>query len=147
MADERHDRQADHRRAVQQQDDRQQDDRQQDDQQRADHQVTAPEQAGPLGEDHQDTAPLAAGRTRQDDPHAQHVERVARLIARRLRAPGGELFTLLDADRLNDSAGWTYRYVTPSGNVVRAEGVSLPSDALFEAWKLAQALANDTVAA
>ena len=97
--------------------------------------------------DDQDTAPLATGPARQDDQHAQHVERVARQLARRLQAPGGELFTLVDADRLNDTAGWSYRYVTPSGNVVRAQAVSLPSDALLEAWRLAQTLAREGVAA
>ena len=106
------------------------------------------EQAG-----REDTAPLPNGAARQDGQRAehgeraQHVERVARLIARRLRSPGGELFSLLDADRLNDTTGWTYRYVTPSGNVVRAQAVSLPSDALLEAWKLAERLAREGVAA
>lgn len=95
----------------------------------------------------QDTERLTAGAARQDDQRARHVGRVARLIARRLQAPGGELFTLLDADRLNDTTGWTYRYVTPSGNVVRAQAVSLPSDALLEAWRLAERLAREGVAA
>ena len=95
----------------------------------------------------QDTALLATGPARHDDRRAQHVERVARLIARRLLAPGGELFTLADAVRLNDTTGWSYRYVTPSGNVVRAQAVSLPSDALLEAWKLAESLAREGVAA
>ena len=108
----------------------------------ADDQLVDRRQADP-----RDTAPLAADAARQDDRRAFHVERVARLIARRLRSPGGELFTLLDADRLNDTTGWTYRYVTPSGNVVRAQAVSLPSDALFDAWKLAERLAREGVAA
>ena len=109
---------------------------------RVEHQQPDRQQAG-----QGDTAPLAPDVSRQDDRRAFHVERVARLIARRLRSPGGELFTLLDADRLNDATGWTYRYVTPSGNVVRAQGVSLPSDALHEAWKLAERLAREGVAA
>lgn len=97
--------------------------------------------------DDAETAPLAVDAARQDDQLARHIGRVARLIARRLQAPGGELFTLRDADRLNDTAGWTYRYVTPSGNVVRAQAVSLPSDALLQAWKLAERLAREGVAA
>ena len=111
----------------------------------ADERLSQHDDDGPI--DNQDTAPLATGPVPRDGERAQHVERVARLIARRLREPGGELFTLLDADRLNDTTGWTYRYVTPSGNVVRAQAVSLPSDALVEAWKLAGQLARDVVAA
>ncbi len=96
---------------------------------------------------HEDTAPFAADAPRGDDPHAELVRRVAQLIARRLRGPGGEAFTLAEADRLNGTSGWTYRYVTPTGNVVRAEAVNLPPDALFAAWKLAQRLAGEHVAA
>jgi hypothetical protein len=104
-------------------------------------------QANDLQPDHETTAPPSVASSRQDDQCARHIGCVARLIARRLQAPGGELFTLRDADRLNDTTGWTYRYVTPSGNVVRAQAVSLPSDALLEAWKLAERLAREGVAA
>ena len=97
--------------------------------------------------DDRDTAPLATGPARSDGQRAQHVERVARLIARRLRSPDGELFSLLDAEHVNETTGWSYRYVTPSGNVVRAQAVSLPSDALLDAWKLAEGLAREGVAA
>ena len=94
-----------------------------------------------------DTAPLSPGASRPEGRRAQHVERVARLIARRLRSPAGELFSLLDADHVNETTGWTYRYVTPSGNVVRGQAVSLPSDALLDAWRLAERLAREGVAA
>ncbi len=97
--------------------------------------------------DDQAAAPLATGPVRSGGPRAGHVERVARLIARRLRSPGGELFTLLDAEHVNETTGWSYRYVTPSGNVVRAQAVSLPSDALLDAWKRAEHLAREGVAA
>ena len=93
------------------------------------------------------SARRAPGASRSDGQRAQHVERVARLIARRLRAPGGELVSLLDAEQVHETTGWTYRYVTPSGNVVRAQAVSLPSDALLDAWKLAESLAREGVAA
>ena len=99
------------------------------------------------GADDRDDAPLATGPTRSDGQRAQHVERVARLITRRLRSPGGELFSLLDAEHVNETTGWTYRYVTPSGNVVRGQAVSLPSDALLDAWRLAERLAREGVAA
>ncbi len=76
-----------------------------------------------------------------DDGRGQHVERVARTIARRLAHADDAPFTLAHAERVNVTTGWKYRYVTSSGSVIRAEGVSLPSDALIDAWKLAKALA------
>jgi len=76
-----------------------------------------------------------------DDGRGQHVEQVARTIARRLAHADAAPFTLAHAERVNVTTGWKYRYVTHSGSVIRAEGVSLPSDALIDAWKLAKALA------
>jgi hypothetical protein len=78
---------------------------------------------------------------------AQHVARVAALIARRLHAAADRPFTLADAERINQAAGWTYRYLAPSGHVVRARAVSLPTDDLVAAWRLALVLAKDDVAA
>ncbi len=77
----------------------------------------------------------------------QHVECVARIIGRRLRAGGKLAFGLVEIERVNRTTGWTYRYLMPTGHVVRVEGVSLPSDDLLDAWRLARQLAGQAVAA